>query len=97
MSRSQYHCLNYGGLLEFCIFDVLYFFVLSLEVGSVDVRFFDSVSPFLFLFFSFLFFWPFRMPSAETHWYQMATKMPDAENKTDIVTWLVNCINTVFA
>lgn len=38
-------------------------------------------------------------PNAETDWYQMATKMPDAEKKkTDIVTWLVNCIiNTVFA
>lgn len=27
----------------------------------------------------------------------MATEMPDAEKETDIVTWLVNCINTVFA
>lgn len=72
---SQYHCLN-QGLLEVFIFDVLYFFVLSLEVNSVDVRFW------IFYFFFFLsFFRPFGLLRAETRRCETAAKIPDAENK----------------
>lgn len=70
---------------RFFIFDVSYFFVLSLEAHRVAVRFW-------FLAFQEVQRWN----TLVSHGHK---KMPDAENKQikDIVTWLVNCINTVFA